>query len=136
MLALSGRASEVPVCGSTALHLNPLAPDDCLLGMIIAYYLDRRYEDAIELASRIHEPSEFSEPWRAACLAQLGRKDEAELAAANATEMSDGSVQQEEWLELWAFKNPDDRAHLMDGLKKSGVIQDLKPDSEHLTESN
>jgi TolB-like protein/DNA-binding SARP family transcriptional activator len=130
LLALTGRASEVTVCGSTALHLNPLAPDDCLFGMIIAYYTEGQYEDAIELLARIQEVNEFSESWRAACLAQLGREDEARLAAANAIEIGGDFIQNEDWLELWAFKNPDDLAHLVDGLNKSGVLQDMKPASE------
>ncbi|UCH38619.1 MAG: hypothetical protein JSU67_10610 [Gammaproteobacteria bacterium] len=124
LLALTGRVSEVTVCGSTALHLNPLAPDDCLFGMITAYYIEGQYEDAIELLARIQEVNEFSESWRAACLAQLGREDEARLAAAKAIEMGGDFIQHDGWLELWAFKNPDDLAHLVDGLKKSGVLQD------------
>jgi len=134
LLALTGRASEVTVCGSTALHLNPLAPDDCLFGMITAYYIEGQYEDAIELLARVHEVNEFSESWRAACLAQLGRDDEARLAAANAIEMGGDFIQHDGWLELWAFKNPDDLAHLVDGLNKSGVLQDMKRASENSTE--
>lgn len=134
LLALTGRTSEVTVCGSTALHLNPLAPDDCLFGMITAYYIESQYEDAIELLARIHEVNEFSESWRAACLAQLGRDDEARLAAANAIEIGGEFIQNERWLEIWAFKNPDDLAHLVDGLAKSGVLQDMKPASEKLPE--
>jgi TolB-like protein/two-component SAPR family response regulator len=126
LLALTGRASEVTVCGSTALHLNPLAPDDCLFGMITAYYIEGQYEDAIELLARIQEVNEYTESWRAACLAQLGRDDEAQLAAASAIKMGGDFIQHNGWLELWAFKNPDDLAHLVDGLNKSGVLQDKK----------
>ena len=124
LLALTGRASEVMVCGATALHLNPLAPDDCLLAMITAHYVEGRYEEALDLLARVQEASEYSEPWRAACLAQLGRDDEAHLAAANAIEMGGDFVQHDSWLDLWAFKNPDDLAKLVNGLIKSGVLQD------------
>lgn len=130
LLALTGRASEVAVCGSTALHLNPLAPDDCLFGLIIAYYTEGQYEDAIELLARIQEVNEFSESWRAACLAQLGREDEARLAAANAIEIGGDFIKDDGWLELWAFKNPEDLAHFVDGLTKSGVLHDMKSASE------
>jgi TolB-like protein/DNA-binding SARP family transcriptional activator len=126
LLALTGRASEVTVCGSTALHLNPLAPDDCLFGMITAYYIEGQYEDAIKLLARIQEVNEYTESWRAACLAQLGRDDEAQLAAASAIKMGGDYIQHDSWLELWEFENPDDLAHLVNGLKKSGVLQDKK----------
>jgi TolB-like protein/DNA-binding SARP family transcriptional activator len=131
LLALTGRASEVTVCGATALHLNPLAPDNCLLGMITANYTEGQYEDALDLLLRIQEVNEFSESWRAACLAQLGRDDEAQLAAANAIEMGGDFIQHGSWLEIWAFKNPDDLAHLVDGLNKSGVLQDMQRPSKN-----
>jgi hypothetical protein len=82
------------------------------------------------LLARIQEVNEFSESWRAACLAQLGREDEARLAAANAIEIGGDYIQNDGWLELWGFKNPDDLAHLVDGLTKSGVLHDMKSASE------
>ena len=92
--------------------------------MITAHYVEGRYEEALDLLARVQEASEYSEPWRAACLAQLGRDDEAHLAAANAIEMGGEFVQHDSWLDLWAFKNPDDLAKLVNGLIKSGVLQD------------
>lgn len=123
LLAFTGRASEVTVCGATALHLNPLAPDDCLLGMIIAHYTEDRYEEALKMLARVQEASGDSEAWRAACLAQLGRDKEARTAAANATELGGDFIHRQNWLDTWAFENPVDLEHFIDGLRKAGVIR-------------
>ena len=122
LFSFSGRASEVMVCGATALHLNPLAPDNCLLAIIVGHYTEGRYEAALEILARIQEPDENSEAWRAACLAQLGRDAEAHVAAANAIEMDEDFIQQPDWLNIWAFKYPQDLNHFIDGLHKSGVL--------------
>jgi TolB-like protein/Flp pilus assembly protein TadD len=122
LLSLSGRGSEVAVCAMNALHLNPLAPDNCLLAIIIAHYTGGRYDAALEMLARIQESDTNSEAWRAACLAQLGRDDEANVAAANAIEMGGDFIRHPDWLAIWAFKNPQDLNHFIDGLNKSGVL--------------
>jgi TolB-like protein/Flp pilus assembly protein TadD len=122
LLSFNGHASEVMVCGATALHLNPLAPDNCLLAITVARYTEGRYEAALEMLARIQEPDENSEAWRAACLAQLGRDDEAHVAAATTIEFGGDFIQHKDWLNIWAFKNPQDLNHFIDGLNKSGVL--------------
>lgn len=123
LLSFIGRASDVMVCGANALHLNPLAPDYCLLAIIVAHYTEGRYDAALEMLLRIQEPDENSEAWRAACLAQLGRDAEAHVAAANAIEMGGDFIQEPDWLDIWTFKNPQDLNHFIDGLNKSGVLR-------------
>jgi tetratricopeptide (TPR) repeat protein len=123
VLALSGRASEVGVCGTTALKLNPLAPDECLLSMIVAQYTERKYDEALVMLSRILKPDANSETWRAACLAQLGRDDEAQLAAENAIRIGGDFIRHADWLRVWTFKYSIDLEHFIDGLYKSGVLQ-------------
>ena len=122
LLSLSGRRSEVIVCAMNAFHLNPLAPDNCLLAIIIAHYTESRYDDALEMLTRVREPDANSEAWRAASLAQLGRDDEAHVAAATAIEFGGDFIQHQDWLDIWAFKNPGDLNHFIDGLHKSGVL--------------
>jgi len=119
VLALSGRASEVMDCGNTALRLNPLAPDDCLLAIIIAHYIEHKYDAALGMIARVRVPYAISEVCRAACLAQLGRDDEARDAAISAIEMGGNIIQQGKVFHCWPFKNPGDLEHLMDGLQKS-----------------
>jgi len=122
VLALSGRASEVAVCGSTALQLNPLAPDDCLLAIIIAHYIERKYDAALEMIARVRVPYGISEVCRAACLVQLGRDDEAREAAISAVELGGNIIQQGDWFRCWPFKNPGDLEDLMDGLQKAALL--------------
>ena len=123
LLSFNGCASEVMVCGANALHLNPLAPDNCLLAIIVGHYTEGRYDAALEMLTRIQEPDENTEAWRAACLAQLGRDDEAHVAAANAIEMDGDFIGKPDWLGIWCFKNPQDLNHFIDGLNKAGVLR-------------
>jgi len=74
------------------------------------------------LLARIQEPDENTEAWRSACLAQLGRDDDAQVAAANALEMGGEFIHQSDWLDIWAFKYPRDLEHFVDGLNKAGVL--------------
>lgn len=124
VLAYSGRASEVNVCGAKALQLNPLLPDQCLTAMILAHYTDGDYESALDILERIDEPSYPSEALRAASLFQLGRESEARRAAAKAVELGGDFLQQRDWLLQWPFKHPRDREHFLEGLYKSGVLKD------------
>jgi TolB-like protein/Tfp pilus assembly protein PilF len=125
VLALSGRASEVQVCGTTALNLNPLAPDECLLSMIVGNYSERKYDTALEMLSRVRQPDANSEAWRAACLAQAGHDDEAQKAAEKVIEMGGDFIRHEDWLRIWTFKDSADLEHFIEGLYKAGVL--LKP---------
>jgi adenylate cyclase len=122
LLSFTGRGSEVTICAMNALHLNPLAPDNCLLAMIMSHYTEGRYDAALESLMRIQEPDVNSEAWRAACLAQLGRNDEAHIAAATAIKLGGDFIHHQDWLNIWAFKNPCDLNHFIDGLHKSGVL--------------
>ena len=76
------------------------------------------------------QPDANSEAWRAACLAQLGRDEEAKIAADNAIDMGGEFIQGEDWLQIWAFKNQRDLEHFVDGLNKSGVLKDKKRDPD------
>ena len=126
LLALTGRASEIVVCGATALQLNPLAPDNCLMAFVIGHYTESRFDEALEMLARFTEPNANSEAWRAACFAQLGRDKEAQVAAGKAIDWGGDFIQQEDWLHFWPFKNQDDLEYFVDGLNRSGVLQDKK----------
>ena len=134
VLAFTGRAAEVTVCGARALQLNPLAPDDCLKGITTARYTDGDYASALEMLERVKVPDDESEALRAACLAQLGRQSEAHRAASRAIELGGDFLQRHEWLDLWPFKHPGDRDHFLDGLYKAGVLKDAALSSDKLQE--
>jgi TolB-like protein len=124
VLALSGRAVEVEACGATALRLNPLAPDGCLMAIMLGYYTQRNYTAALDMLGRIEEPFDLSEAFRAACLAQLGRDRQAQQAVVRATELGGDWIRQGDWLQVWPFKNQADEDHVLDGLYKSGLLAD------------
>ena len=122
LLTLSGRSAEVEICGATALRLNPLAPDSCLMAIVRAHYSLREYRAALEKLSRIQDPYAESEAFRAACLAQLGLVQETQLAVARAVELGGDDIRNPKWLELWPFADQTDQQHLLDGLYKAGIL--------------
>lgn len=124
VLTFSGRVGEVAVCGTRALELNPLAPDDCLAGITMARYIDGDYAAALEMLERIRDPNEQSEALRAACLLRSGRESEARRAAQSAVELGGEFLQQPKWIEMWPFRYERDRQHFLDGLYQSGVLKD------------
>ena len=130
LLAVMGRAAEVKVCGATALHLNPLAPDQCLMAMIVAHYMEGQYQEALDMLARIQESNGDSEALRAACLAQLGLDEEAHIAAASACQLGGDFIQSQDWLDIYAFKSPTDLKNFLDGLRKSGVLKHTSVNSE------
>lgn len=124
LLALTGRGPEVSYCGTRALQLNPLAPDDCLQGIAIAHYTEARYEKALDMLERIRDPNGYSEALRAACFAQLGNEDKANSAAASAFELGGDSIRQRGWLDIFPFKYPRDLEHFVSGLIKADILVD------------
>ncbi|MDH3688149.1 MAG: tetratricopeptide repeat protein [Gammaproteobacteria bacterium] len=123
LFAMTGRPSEAMICGTTSFRLNPLAPDDCLWSFVVAHYVEKRYQEALEVLERMHDSNAQTEAWRAACLAQLQRDDEASAAAARAIELGGELIRHQDWLLSWPFKNQRDLEHLIDGLCKSGVLE-------------
>jgi TolB-like protein/Tfp pilus assembly protein PilF len=130
LLAYAGRAEEVEVCGATALRLNPLAPDACLMAMITAQYSQRNYSNALDTIARIQDPYDDSEALRAACLAQLGRDQEARAVAGQLIESGAELIFQPDWLRRWPFSHARDLEHFLDGLYKAGVMQPPSSRSE------
>ena len=88
----------------------------------MSHYTEGRFEEALEVLARFQEPNANSEAWRAACLAQLGRDEEARAAAANAIEWGGSFIREEDWLHFWPFQDERDLEYFVDGLKKSGIL--------------
>jgi DNA-binding SARP family transcriptional activator len=124
LLALTDRTDEVTVCSTVAMRLNPLAPDQCLMAMIIADYIRERYSEALDQMNKLKEPDEFAEAMRAACHAQLDQTAEASRAADSAIALGGDNIRQRgTWIRSWPFKNPRHYDSLVRGLEKSGVLQ-------------
>ena len=130
----SGDFEDSIYCGNEAIQRNPFLPDNCLHGMGFSEYFAERYENAIKTFARISEPGSDVQACIAACFAQLGRDEDARTAAAMfhdriKSEFENQSWDAEGWNEYWTnlftFKNPDQLDHLIDGLGKAGLIEQL-----------
>lgn len=119
VLAIAGRAEEGIELIRQAMRLNPLHPEWYWAGLSSALYLARRYEEAL-VANRQLAPSRHAWPLArvAACLAQLGRLDDAGAQAAEVLRLQpDFRVS----AELPHYKNRDDAEHVRDGMLKAGL---------------
>ena len=130
----SGDFEESIYCGNEAIHRNPFLPDSCLHGMGFSEYFAQRYEKAIKTFARLSEPGADVQACIAACFAQLGRIEDAATAAAKfhdgtKAELSNQGWDAKGWQEYWTsqftFKNPEQLSHLIDGLRKAGLIEKL-----------
>jgi Tfp pilus assembly protein PilF len=111
-----------------ALRLDPNMRAHRMNDLGLAYYLDGRYEDAVVTAQKSLSEGPnyyFGQAIMAAAQAQLGRADKAADAAQQVLQTKPFFTI--EWFTA-AFPDPDDTAHMADGLKKAGFPLS-KPDS-------
>lgn len=115
----------------TGLRLNPLHQESCLADLAEAYFVAHRYEDMIQAAEQIGDPTPRFSAWRAAGYAMAGRGAEAKhhaevfLKQLNAIwEGAPGAGPGEyvDWLLSWSpFRRLEDRDHLLEGLRCAGL---------------
>jgi adenylate cyclase len=130
-LALSGERVEGIVCSNEAMRLNPFAPDNCLLSIGVAEYVERRYQAALAAFGKMRSLGLLKPACLAACYAKLGRDQQARAAAAEVLESAKTELaiqlgeDAERWRSYWTkqfpFQNPDDFEHLLSGLRKAGL---------------
>jgi adenylate cyclase len=129
--ALAGRGNVLMWLGKTdaaieslelALRIDPELNDFDRFALTLAYYLKRRYTDAIEQAEinlRRNPGARFNEAVLAAAYAQVGR-------GADAARVSEAVRQTDPMFDAATygnkFLNPDDLAELRDGLRKAGLF--------------
>ena len=127
-LHYSGRSEEALACFDRAMALNPFYPDIILHFQAQAMFQLGRYEEAIASLKRrlVRNPgTDVSRVLLAASYGHLGRFDEA----------------LEEWQEVFRinpdysleyrrkvlpYKNPDDFELVVDGLRKAGVVDNVR----------
>lgn len=129
-LAGSGRIDDAEKCLSTAMRLNPLAPDMCLQALMLAAYLDGRYQDALDIHPRVRDPDCNSEALQAACLAKLDRPREAREAAVRALELGGDYIRNPDWTDTWLLADDGLAEHFLSGMYASGVLVDPTRASE------
>jgi adenylate cyclase len=117
---LTGKADEGLKLVKKAMRLNPSHPDWYEQAFGVAAYVARRYDKAISALRKVEYHGVESQAALAASYAQLGRLEEARIEAAKLLEIQpDFSIKL--ITEKFYFKNPEDLAHHIDGLRKAGI---------------
>jgi tetratricopeptide (TPR) repeat protein len=117
-LGVSGRPEEGIELARRAIRLDPYVKL-AWGALAICLYSAKRYEEALAANRKLgHEMSPWLMAREAACLAQLGRLDEARAQAAEVLRSKPGfSVR----AEMPHYKYPADADHLLEGLLKAGL---------------
>ena len=117
-LGVSGRAEEGIELARRAIRLDPYLKFGWGTLAVCLYSL-KRYEEALAANRKLgHEMSPWLMAREAACLAQLGRLDEARAQAAEVLRRKPGfSVR----AEMPHYRYPADAEHLREGLLKAGL---------------
>ena len=115
--------------GNEAMRRSPLLPDGCLVTLGFTEYLAGRYEHAIANFTRMTNIGEDASAGLAASYAQLGRREEAQAAAAEFRTISKrGAMNAADWASFLAtympFKDQEPVEHLSEGLGKAGLVAD------------
>jgi len=123
MLDLAGHPNEGIANMKKGLQLNPQDPRmNLILSLLARAYLNaRRYEDAMEWASKSihHRPDDPRAPAvLAISLAHLGQREEAQAALDACERVRPGFA--ERWAFLREYRNSADNEHILEGLRKAG----------------
>ncbi len=110
-----------------ASRIDPFGKFGWYLGQ--AYYVARRYDEAISAFKSIRNPIALIHAWIAASYAQAGQEAEAKQAAQECVSAKEAElgvrVESHNWLEFliqrWPFKHEEDSEHLREGLRKAGL---------------
>ncbi|MFO0995000.1 MAG: adenylate/guanylate cyclase domain-containing protein, partial [Hyphomicrobiales bacterium] len=119
MLATAGRAAEGAREIQRAMRLNPYHPEWYWVGLAIALYADRRYEECLKANDKIRAGKHHWQLARtAACLTQLGRAEEARQVVTEILRIKpDFRLRQE----MPPYKFKADYDHLFDAMRKAGL---------------
>jgi len=115
-----GRLDESIELSEAALHFDPISPDDALFNLGLAYYEQRRHDDALRVLKRATARSPenpFIHALLAATFAQLGRLTEA-------ARERDAVLRLNPFFDPATFgsrfQNPAHHAYLVEGVRKAG----------------
>lgn len=129
----NGNFTESMHWGNEAIRRNPFLPDNCLHVMGFSEYFARRYENSIKTFGKLTMPNVEVKGCIAACYAQLGMDDDANVAATEfrvqaETELTDhqnwdNDSWRDYWSNLFTFKDSAQLDHLFDGLHKASLLK-------------
>ena len=131
ILTYVGEADEAVEWLRTALRLNPLH-DHIYNPLGNTLYVSKHYDEALDMLKRFKYLARWNLCYQAATNAQLGKVDEAHVAARQfvellQTELQDRGAQvpaselELANIEAKFFRQPSDGEHLLDGLRKAGL---------------
>jgi adenylate cyclase len=103
-----------------AMRLNPYHPERFWHHLGRAYFVARRYGDAISAFDRITAPDQFHHAFIAACHAQLGDDDLARTHVAEVLKR-EPNFAIESYLKTLHYKREEDREHHREALLKAGL---------------
>jgi adenylate cyclase len=120
VLSYAGRPEEAIDLIGKAQRLNPAVPRWYTWELGTAFYVARRYEDAVAALRRGRPLVAMAYRWLAVAYGQLGREQEAKAAAEEYLRRTpDFSLA--EHLERMPFQHAEDREHYIEGLRKAGL---------------
>jgi adenylate cyclase len=122
ILTWLGRPEEGIEWITKAMRLNPYHPERFWSHLGRAYYVARRYPEAVEALKRIGKPDHTHFALLAAACAQMGDQ---EATAAHAREVlaREPKFSIEAYIKTLHYKHDSDRAHHREGLVKAGLPQ-------------
>ena len=118
-----GKAHEGLELMTRAIALNPNHPYNYSFHLGQVHYILGNYEKAIAAFERVLESNPATERahlWLAAAYAQVGREDDAEWEMEQVL-ATNPDVSVDRMRQLYSFTDPNDLAHLVDGLHKAGL---------------
>jgi len=120
-----------------AMRLNPFHPDTYLLDLAEAYFVARRYDEMLKIATQVSDKSPKFIAWKVAAFAYLGRaaetRENAERFINRMREIwtgdpSAGPAEFASWVLLSCpFRRQEDRDHLLRGLEMAGIGRPPEP---------
>jgi adenylate cyclase len=129
LLYYTGRPEEGMERIKLAMRLNPHHPHNYPFHLGQAYFILKRYDEAIEVFKKgleMNQSSERMHVWLAATYAQAGRIPDAEWEISQVKE-SNPSFSLSRISEAFPFKNPADSDHFLEGLRKAGLSAHIPP---------
>jgi adenylate cyclase len=120
LLTWVGRPEEGIDWMKRAMRLNPHHPERFWNHLGRAYFVGRRYPEAVEAFSRITRSDHTHHAFLAAALAQMGDKTAAAAHAQEAVRL-DASFSAEGYLATLHYRQTSDREHHREGLLKAGL---------------
>jgi adenylate cyclase len=119
ILAILGKPEEGVAAMMKAMELNPYHPDWYWSALSICLFACRRYEEVLAASARL---GNAKTPWtlarEAACLAELGRMEEASRTVSEVLRLQpDFRIT----TELPNYQRASDRDHVRDTMKKAGL---------------